>query len=207
MEDIILPNTSTRRTPASHDTACPPVEAQHRPTKTWWFTGLSGAGKSTLAHALLHSLLERGETACILDGDELRRHLSQDLGFSDADRLENVRRTAAVARLLNDQSMHAIVALISPTRECREIARRIVTAPRFIEVHVSTPLDVCAKRDPKGLYARAMYDDTLLLTGLRTPYEEPERPEMRIDTTHTPVSKAVKRLLQYYQETDKSSFP
>lgn len=203
MEDIILPNASTRHTPANHNTTYPPTEAQHRQAKTWWLTGLSGAGKSTLAYALSYSLLERGETACILDGDELRRHLSQDLGFSDADRLENVRRTAAVARLLNDQSIHAIVALISPTHECRKIARHIVTASRFIEIHVSTPLDVCAKRDPKGLYARAMQDDTLLLTGLRAPYEEPEQPDLRIDTSRTPVSRAVRHLLQYAQDKKK----
>lgn len=95
MEDITLPNASTRHTPANHNTTCPQAEAQHRQAKTWWLTGLSGAGKSTLTHALCHGLLERGETACILDGDELRRHPPQDMAFSDSDRQGNAWRAAA----------------------------------------------------------------------------------------------------------------
>ena len=167
-------------------------------TMTVWLTGLSGAGKSTLAQALAQRLRLRGWPVCVLDGDELRAGLCQDLGFSPADREENLRRAAETARLLNRQGMHAIVALISPTHSGRALAQRIVTPACFAEVHVSTPLEVCQARDPKGLYARAAQDPTLALTGVQAPYEVPQHPALRIDTQITPLDRAVQQLLALF---------
>lgn len=169
-------------------------------SKTWWLTGLPGAGKTTLANALGEHLRSRHAPVCILDGDQLRDHLSHGLGFSQADRAENIRRAACVARLLNDQSINAIVALISPFRACREHAKTIVGVNRFIEVHVSTPLDVCSARDPKGLYAKARADSSLRLTGYSDPYEPPTHPHVTIDTSITGLDEAI-RLLAAAGET------
>ena len=136
-----------------------PSMAQSTPhPATFWLTGLPGAGKSTLAQALATELRARAVPACVLDGDELRAGLCRDLGFSTADREENMRRVAHLARLLNDQGICAIVALVSPTLAGRAAARRIVSPQTFVEIHVSTPLEVCQQRDPKGLYARTAQD-------------------------------------------------
>lgn len=164
---------------------------------TFWFTGLPGAGKSTLAQALAGALRERAIPACVLDGDDLRAGLCRDLGFSTADREENMRRVAHLARLLNDQGICAVVALVSPTLAGRATARRIVTPQGFFEIHVSTPLAICRQRDPKGLYARAEQDPGLALTGVGAPYELPKHPELRIDTDQTPVIEAVQQILSY----------
>lgn len=163
--------------------------------KTWWLTGLSGAGKTTLARALANSLARQGVQACVLDGDHLRQGLCSDLGFAPAERAENVRRVAEVARLLNDAGVHAICALISPTRTGRDKARAIVGARCFIEAHIATPLAICRQRDPKGLYARAETDAGFELTGIRSPYEAPQAPEVTIDTSDISVAQAVEMLL------------
>lgn len=177
---------------------------QTETARTWWLTGLSGAGKSTLANALRHALLPLGETACVIDGDELRTLLSHDLGFSTQDREENMRRAAAIARLLNEQGIHAIVAMVSPTRAGRERARNIIGAERFLEVHVSTPLDICATRDPKGLYARARQDASLELTGMTAPYQSPANPAMRLDTSRLPIEEGVRQLLELRETPTES---
>lgn len=163
--------------------------------RTCWLTGFSGAGKSTLANALAHALRLQSRSVCVLDGDELRAGLCSDLGFSAADREENMRRTAHLARLLNDQGIHAIAALISPTRAGRASAREIITPERFVEIHVNTPLEVCLQRDPKGLYARAQQDQTIAMTGLKAPYEPPEQPDLRINPHEVSLDEAVNRLL------------
>lgn len=178
------------------------VHPRLTPGLTWWLTGLPAAGKTTLAEALASALQADGRPACVLDGDELRHGLCRDLGFSDVDRAENMRRVAEVAALLNRVGMHAIVALVSPTRDGRDTARGIVGAQRFIEVHVATPLAVCRQRDPKGLYARAAHDQTLGLTGVQAPYEPPLSPELVIDTSRQPVGEAVALLIASLQHKE-----
>jgi adenylylsulfate kinase len=164
---------------------------------TWWLTGLPAAGKTTLAHALVTELRRQGRAACVLDGDELRRGLCSDLGFSEVDREENMRRAAHMAALLNQQGIDVVAALISPTARGRAAARQTLGEGRFFEVHVSTPLAVCMARDPKGLYARARATtgQGLGLTGLDAAYEVPAAPDARIDTREGTTPVAVQRLL------------
>ena len=152
---------------------------------TVWFTGLSGSGKSTIADAVAARLLGAGRPAYVLDGDNIRHGLSADLGFSAADRRENVRRVAEVARLIADAGLIALVPLISPYRADRESARAIHAASglRFVEVFVDTPLATCEQRDPKGLYRRARSGELTGLTGVDDPYEVPEHPELRLAST------------------------
>jgi bifunctional enzyme CysN/CysC len=147
---------------------------------TLWFTGLSGSGKSTVAVAVERRLVESGRPAYVLDGDNLRHGLNADLGFGDDDRAENVRRLGEVARLMADAGLVALVPAISPFRAGREAARAAhaeVGLP-FFEVHLATPLDECERRDPKGLYARARSGTLSGLTGIDSPYEPPEHPEL-----------------------------
>ena len=162
---------------------------------TWWLTGLSGAGKTTLAQALSTALRGRQQPACIIDGDELRAGLCQDLGFDAASRAENVRRAAHMARLLNDSGVHAVVALISPASDARALAYTTIGHSRCLEIHVSTPLAVCEQRDPKGLYARARSAQLAQMTGVHAPYEPPEQPALRIDTSVTALPLAVQQML------------
>jgi bifunctional enzyme CysN/CysC len=147
---------------------------------TAWFTGLSGSGKSTVAAAVERRLVEAGRPAYLLDGDNVRHGLNADLGFSDEDRAENVRRLGEVARLLADAGVVALVPAISPFRAGRDAARAAHRAAglTFVEIHLATPLDECERRDPKGLYARARAGELRGLTGLDSPYEPPEDPEL-----------------------------
>jgi adenylyl-sulfate kinase len=148
---------------------------------TLWLTGLSGAGKSTIAGALRRELLQRHLPVEILDGDEVRTHLSRDLGFSKADRDGNVRRIGYVARLLSRNGVAVIVAAISPYREARELVRREHDTP-FIEVHVDCRIDELVRRDTKGLYAKALAGEIGGFTGVSDPYEPPVAPDLRIRT-------------------------
>jgi bifunctional enzyme CysN/CysC len=163
-----------------------------------WFTGLSGAGKTTMAVALERSLLTQGRPAFVLDGDRTRTGLTEDLGFSPDDRRENVRRAAHVARLLAESGVIALAALISPFRADRAMARRIVeddgSAIAFVEVHVSTPLEICERRDPKGLYARARAGDIPDFTGVSGPFETPLDADVVIDTSLLPLKASVRLL-------------
>jgi bifunctional enzyme CysN/CysC len=147
---------------------------------TIWFTGLSGSGKSTIAAACEQLLLARGAPAYMLDGDNLRHGLNGDLGFSAADRAENVRRVGEVARLFADAGVVVVVPLISPYRADRDRVRAAHDAARlaFIEVHVATPIDLCEQRDPKGLYAKARAGEITGFTGIDDPYESPLAPEL-----------------------------
>lgn len=165
------------------------------PPCTLWFTGLPGAGKTTLAMRLEAVLVRSGRPAFALDGDNLRHGLSSDLGFSDADRTENVRRAAELCRLFNEAGVIALCALVSPLASQRELARRIVGADRFVEVHVATPLAVCESRDPKGLYRRAREGGLKGLTGLDAPYEPPIAPDLRLDTSAVSVEQALATLM------------
>ncbi|MFZ6770509.1 adenylyl-sulfate kinase [Undibacterium sp. Di26W] len=168
--------------------------------KTWWLSGLPGAGKTTLAQNLADRLRAHALPVCVLDGDELRKGLSHDLGFSPADREEQGRRTAEMARLLNSNGIHAIVALVSPTISGRALARDIVGTQRFIETYVATPLHICQQRDPKGWYARAKNDPALQLTGVSAPYEAPVSPDCVIDTSQTALPDAIDQLFSYAKE-------
>jgi adenylylsulfate kinase len=148
-----------------------------------WLTGLSGSGKSTLAHRIERRLIERRAHAYVLDGDNIRHGLNRDLGFGPEARSENIRRIGEVARLFVDAGAIVLTAFISPFREDRALARALLPAERFLEIHVSTPLAVCETRDPKGLYRRARRGEIPEFTGIDSPYEPPEAAELTIDTT------------------------
>lgn len=163
---------------------------------TVWLTGLSGAGKSTLAAALAGRLRAAGRPQAVLDGDVLRAGLCRDLGFSDADRRENIRRVAEVARLMNEAGVTVVCALISPLRADRAMAREIVGDARFFEVHVAAPLAVCEARDPKGLYRRARAGLIPQFTGIDSAYEEPLAPQLRLPTGEQAVEVSVQALLR-----------
>ena len=149
---------------------------------TIWLTGLSGSGKSTLANAVAARLLDLGRPAYVLDGDNVRHGLNADLGFSAADRAENVRRVGEVAALMADAGFVVLVPVISPYRADRDRVRatHLAAALPFVEVFVDTPLEICEERDPKGLYAKARAGQLTGMTGIDDPYEAPERPELRL---------------------------
>ncbi|MFJ3470005.1 adenylyl-sulfate kinase [Pseudomonas sp. NPDC090201] len=156
-----------------------------------WLTGLSAAGKSTIVDGLNPVLQGRGLRTCILDGDSVRSGLCRDLGFSDHDREENVRRVAEVAALMADAGLTVMVALISPTYACRHYARSIIGTERFVEVFVDAPLAVAEARDPKGLYRRARQGEIRGFTGIDSAYEPPVCPELHIHSDRTSVAEAV----------------
>lgn len=169
-----------------------------------WFTGLSGAGKSSIARCVQQRLQALGRHTYLLDGDDLRTGLNRDLGFSPADRAENVRRVAEVARLMADAGLIVLTALISPFRAERDWARqRLSAAPggcAFAEIHVATPLAVAEQRDVKGLYRRARAGELLQFTGIDSPYEEPLAPELRLDGSLGTPEQAAQRLMDRLAE-------
>ncbi len=154
-----------------------------QPPTVVWFTGLSGAGKTTIASLVEERLHRLGRATFVLDGDTVRAGLSRDLGFSAADRVENIRRAVEIAALMSDAGLVVLVAFISPFRQDRERARARFAADEFLEVHVHAPLAVAESRDPKGLYARARRGELPDFTGIDSPYDEPEHPDLRVDTT------------------------
>jgi adenylyl-sulfate kinase len=168
---------------------------------TVWFTGLPGSGKSTVAGLLTSRLVEAGVPAYRLDGDNLRHGLNGDLGFSESDRAENVRRAAEVARLMADAGIVAVVSLVSPYRDARARARELHDCDGlpFVEVWVSTPVEECMRRDPKGLYARAQAGEVKHMTGIDQPYEAPESPEVLL-TMDTSAEDGVERVLSVLAE-------
>jgi bifunctional enzyme CysN/CysC len=147
-----------------------------------WFTGLSGAGKSTIANLVEKRLHALGRHSMILDGDNVRHGLNRDLGFSEADRVENIRRVAEVSKLFVEAGMIVLVSFISPYRNERMLARDSVEPGEFLEIFVDTPVDECRRRDPKGLYQRADAGQIRNFTGVDAPYEAPENPEIRLQT-------------------------
>lgn len=161
-----------------------------------WLTGLSGAGKSTVATHLAEQLRARGVRCFVLDGDVVRQGLCKDLGFSAADRAENIRRVAEVARMMVDAGLVVITALISPFRAERQLARERFAAGEFFEVFVNTPLAVAEQRDPKGLYARARRGELKNFTGIDSPYEVPEQPEVTIETTRLTPERAAGHIVE-----------
>jgi adenylylsulfate kinase len=164
-----------------------------------WFTGLSGSGKSTLANAVNSALFEQGMACYVLDGDNIRHGLCSDLGFSDADRVENIRRIGEVSKLFLDAGVVVLTAFVSPFRADRERARALVDAGDFIEIHCAAGLEVCEQRDTKGLYARARAGEIKDFTGISSPYEEPEAPELRVDTGATDLEACVAQVLSYLE--------
>jgi bifunctional enzyme CysN/CysC len=165
--------------------------------KVIWFTGLSGAGKSTIAIALEIALHAQGKRTFILDGDNVRQGLSKDLGFTDADRVENIRRVAEVAKLMMDAGLIVMTAFISPFRAEREMARQLIGEENFLEVFVATPLDICEQRDPKGLYQKARSGRLPLMTGIDSPYEPPSKASLSLDTNKHTVDELVDLLLKH----------
>jgi bifunctional enzyme CysN/CysC len=164
--------------------------------KVIWFTGLSGSGKSTIANALEKELHAQGKRTYILDGDNVRQGLNKDLGFTDADRIENIRRVAEVAKLMMDAGLIVMTAFISPFRAERDMARQLIGEENFIEVFVDTPLAVCEQRDPKGLYKKARAGQLPNLTGIGSPYEPPVRPEILIQPSADALDVTVQQLLK-----------
>ncbi|HET8730916.1 MAG TPA: adenylyl-sulfate kinase [Moraxellaceae bacterium] len=167
---------------------------------TLWFTGLSGAGKSTLSHALEQRLFELGCNTFVFDGDNVRHGLCRDLGFSEADRTENIRRIGEVARLANAAGTIALTAFISPFRKDRDLVRASLPEGDFIEVYVKCPLEECERRDVKGLYKKARAGQIAEFTGISSPYEPPENPEVVIDTSRQSLDVSVGQLVAFCRE-------
>ena len=172
---------------------------RHKPV-TIWLTGLSGAGKSTIAFALEQQLASLGHACYVLDGDNVRHGLASDLGFDKKDRRENIRRVAHVAQLMNDAGLIVIAALISPMCEDRAMAREIVGPGNFIETYLSASVDACARRDPKGLYAKARAGEIASFTGVSAPYEVPADPELKIDTAMLTPAESVAHIFSYLRD-------
>jgi adenylyl-sulfate kinase len=160
-----------------------------------WFTGLSGSGKSTIANELERQLYQMGRHVYLLDGDNLRHGLCSDLGFSAADRTENIRRAAEVAKLFADAGFICLAAFISPLRADRDRARSLLPDGHFFETHVSTPIEICRQRDPKGLYARADRGEIKNFTGVSAPYEPPLNAELVLHPERDSVASSVERIL------------
>lgn len=165
-----------------------------------WFTGLSGAGKSTLANALDNALYARNFHTYLLDGDNVRHGLNKDLSFSDADRIENIRRIGETAKLLVDSGLIVVSAFISPFRSDRQMVRQLFAPGEFIEVFIATPIDVCESRDPKGLYKKARQGVIKRFTGIDSPYEKPDNPEVVLRPHEHSIDECVQQLLDYLDD-------
>lgn len=161
-----------------------------------WFTGLSGSGKSTIAIALERELHQRGLLCRILDGDNIRSGINNNLGFSAEDRVENIRRIAEVSKLFIDTGVITIAAFISPNNELREMASSIIGKENFLEIYVNTPIEECERRDVKGLYAKARKGEIKDFTGVSAPFEAPEHPALSLDTSVLSLEESVNKLLE-----------
>ena len=161
-----------------------------------WFTGLSGSGKSTIAIALERELQKRGLLCRILDGDNIRSGINNNLGFSAEDRIENIRRIAEIGKLFVDTGIITIAAFISPNNDIREMAANIIGKEDFIEIYVSTPIEECERRDVKGLYAKARKGEIKNFTGISAPFEAPQHPALSLDTSKLSVEESVNKLLE-----------
>jgi adenylylsulfate kinase len=211
--NTFLPLVMTASTPkatnivwheASVDRAARADKRGHR-SAILWFTGLSGSGKSTLANAVNAALFERGLGTYVLDGDNVRHGLCKDLGFSDADREENIRRIGEIAKLFLDAGVIVLTAFVSPFRADRDKARNLVEAGDFFEIFCAADLDVCESRDPKGLYAKARSGTIKEFTGISSPYEAPDTPELKIDTGAQDLAESVNVVIKALQ--DKGVIP
>ena len=168
---------------------------------TIWFTGLSGSGKSTVALAAERELIDRGKLAYVLDGDNVRHGLNNNLGFSPEDRTENIRRIGEVAKLFNDAGVIVLTAFISPYRDDRDAVREILPEGEFVEVLADCPLEECEKRDVKGLYQKARAGEIPEFTGISAPYEAPANPELVLKTAESSVDDCVAQIMEYLSKT------
>ena len=166
-----------------------------------WFTGLPASGKTTMANAVEQRLHAVGRHSYVLDGDNLRRGLTKDLGFTAVNRVENVRRVAEVARLFVDAGLIVLVAVIAPFRDERRMARRMMEEGEFIEIFVDAPLEVCERRDPKGLYRKARAGEIRNFTGIDSPYEPPESPDVVLKTAERSVEELADQVIAYLRST------
>jgi len=162
-----------------------------------WFTGLSASGKSSVANAFARRLFDRGNQAFVLDGDNVRHGLNKDLGFDEAGRRENIRRIGEVSKLFVENGQIVLTAFISPYREDRQVVRALVEEGEFIEVYVRCSVETCEQRDPKGLYKKARNAEIPNFTGISAPYEEPENPEIILDTEHYCIEECVDQLTEF----------
>jgi len=176
------------------------AKIKHQKPTILWFTGLSGSGKSTIANAVEERLYERGIHTYLLDGDNIRSGLNSDLGFGDSDRVENIRRIAEVSKLFLDAGLIVLTAFISPHKSQRDRVRSMVEEGEFIEIFIDTPIEICAKRDPKGLYKRAKRGEIKNFTGIDSIYEAPKNPEIRIDTTQYSIEESADIIVNYLKE-------
>lgn len=165
--------------------------------KVFWFTGLSGSGKSTIARGMEEELHAKGFFVVVLDGDNVRTGINNNLGFSDLDRKENIRRIAEVAKLFLQNGVVVICCFVSPTVEIRNLARAITGPADFVEIFVNTPIEECEKRDVKGLYAKARKGEIADFTGVNAPFEIPEKPDLEIKTENKPVEDSVKEVVDF----------
>ena len=173
------------------------AEALGQRPAVFWLTGYSGSGKSTIANHLEELLQASGRHSMLLDGDNIRHGLCRDLGFADADRVENVRRVAEVAKLMTEAGLIVIASLISPFRAERQLVRQLFDPGEFMEVFIDTPIEECIRRDPKGLYRRALRGEILNFTGIDSAYEPPEDPEIRLQTLTAPPLELAQRALAF----------
>ncbi|MBD1583351.1 adenylyl-sulfate kinase [Pseudoalteromonas sp. S16_S37] len=171
-------------------------QKRHKPC-VLWFTGYSGSGKSTVAGALESALHQQGVHTYLLDGDNVRHGLCKDLGFSDEDRVENIRRVGELSKLMADAGLVVLTAFISPFQAERDMVRSLLNDGEFIEVFLDTPLDVCEQRDPKGLYKKARAGEIKHFTGIDSDYQVPVNPEVRLDTSKNSLSDSVEQLVAY----------
>ena len=196
MNDSKITNQNTRW----HE---PTIKRQHREElnehkgKILWFTGLSGAGKSTLAHALEEKLHDYGTRTYVLDGDNVRKGLCKDLGFSEQDRIENIRRIGEMSKIMMDAGLIVMTAFISPFRKDRRIVRELVDEGDFVEIFCDTPLNVCESRDIKGLYKKARAGEIPEFTGISSPYETPKQAELIVDTGNSTVEECVDEIIKF----------
>ncbi len=165
-----------------------------------WFTGLSGSGKSTIANAVESKMLEFGKHTYLLDGDNIRMGLNKGLGFSDEDRIENIRRIGEVSKLFVDAGTIVLTAFISPFQKERDAVRALVEEGEFIEIFIDTPLEVCESRDPKGLYQKARKGEIPNFTGISSPYESPEKPEIHIINNKVTINDVAQQIIDYMEE-------
>lgn len=165
-----------------------------------WFTGFSGSGKSTIANAVEHRLAELKQHTYLLDGDNVRHGLNKDLGFTDEDRIENIRRIGEISKLFVDAGLIVVTAFISPFRAERQLVRDLVDEGEFFEVYMSTPLETCEQRDPKGLYKKAREGKIKNFTGIDSDYEPPENPEVTLDTSTMTVEECVDRVISHLKD-------
>ncbi len=201
MTDTKITNQNTRW----HE---PTIKREHREElnehkgKILWFTGLSGAGKSTLAHALEEKLHGHETRTYVLDGDNVRKGLCKDLGFSEQDRVENIRRIGEMSRIMMDAGLIVMTAFISPFRRDRRIVRDLVDEGDFIEIFCDTPLSVCESRDIKGLYKKARTGEILEFTGISSPYETPEQPELIVKSGNSTIDECVDEIINFLKSKE-----